>query len=102
MAGLILSGCASPSKVDWEAKVGSATYDEIVQELGPPERETKLSDDSRVADWLQKRGGSWFTSYRSYPDGFSSYGHALDYPDRLIRLTFDPQGVLKSWKTVYR
>lgn len=102
LSGLLFGGCRTDRNALWDAKVGSVDYDEVVREMGPPERETTLSDGSRVGDWFQKRGGSWFTTYQTYPDGFTTYGQALEFPDRLIRLTFGSDGVLQSWKTVYR
>ena len=102
LAGLTLAGCATNPNAAWDGRVGKASFDDVVRELGPPERESLLSDQSRVADWLQKRGGSWMTTYQTYPSGFTAYGQSVDFPDRLIRLTFDPGGILQSWKAVYR
>lgn len=102
LAGLFLGGCRADKNAHWDARVGMATYDEVVREFGPPDRETRLSDGSRVGDWFQRRGGSWFTSFQTYPDGFTTYGQTLEFPDRLIRLTFGADGVLNAWKTVYR
>jgi len=102
LAVLLVCGCRTDKNAIWDAKVGSASFDDVVRELGPPERETKLGDGSRVGDWFQKRGGSWFTTYQTYPGGLTTYGQSLEFPDRLIRFTFDAGGVLRSWKTVYR
>jgi hypothetical protein len=102
LAALLLGGCQTERNAHWDAKIGKASFDDVVREMGPPERETKLSDGSRVGDWFQKRGGSWFTTTQTYPGGLTTYGQALEFPDRLIRLTFDGTGVLQGWKTVYR
>ena len=102
LAGLAISGCATRQNAAWDARVGVATYDDIVRDMGPPERETSLSDRSRVGDWLQKRGGNWMSTYQTYPGGFTTFGQSIEFPDRLIRFTFDSEGVLRSWKAVYR
>lgn len=99
---LLLGGCRTNANAHWDTRVGKANYDDVVREYGPPERETTLSDGSRVGDWFQKRGGTWFSTYQTFPDGFTTYGQAVDFPDRLIRLTFGADGVLQSWKAVYR
>ena len=102
LCALFWAGCQRRTNAEWDTRVGKATYDEVVRDLGPPDRETRLSDGSRVGDWFQRRGGRWFTTYQSYPDGFTTYGQSLEFPDRLIRLTFDKDGMLEGWKTVYR
>lgn len=103
------SGCAS-NKIDWASRVGSYTYDDAVRELGPPDKAAKLSDGSTVADWLTARGMRTATTYGSfghYPYRYGWGGPAYTVvdppsPDRFMRLTFDPQGVLASWERVYR
>src|SRR6266536_4313500 len=55
LAGGLLAGCASTPKVDWNSGVGNFTYDQAVAEMGPPDKSTKLSDGSTVADWFIKQ-----------------------------------------------
>ena len=48
MTGVVLSlllagGCTTKPQVDWNARVGSFTYDQAVVELGPPDRVTELA-----------------------------------------------------------
>jgi len=51
---VLLAGCAT-SKIDWAGRVGNYTYDQAITELGPPDREAKLSDGTIVADWITRR-----------------------------------------------
>ena len=105
-AGL-LGGCAT-RKIDWSARVGTYTFDQAVVEIGPPEKQAKLTDDTLVAEWLTRRG------YRQVyaTGGFygSPYG-AMAYPppvvdtyspDYFLRLTFGPDGRLLTWKKLIR
>ena len=95
------AGCTTPPKVDWDARVGNFTFDQAVIELGPPEKSARLTDQSRVADWLVQRGTSNPT-YHSFPDGRVIRTDGARGPDRLLRLTFAPDGKLKEWKRVWR
>ena len=51
LAALVLAGCVT-QKIDWPARVGNYTYDQAIMELGPPDKSTKLTDGTVVADWL--------------------------------------------------
>ena len=103
----LLAGCASTPKVDWNARVGNFTYDQAVAELGPPDKSTKLSDGSTVADWItRKSSGVSFglgTGYSHYGGGMgTSTGVGVGVPvgsrdDHVLRLTFGPDGKLTQW-----
>ena len=102
MVGLLATGCASTPKVDWDSRVGSFTYDQAVVELGPPDRESKLTDGRKVAEWVVGRKGSGGLSI-----GFGSYSGPVGVgvsksvgpgpQDKVLRLSFDEQGKLQSW-----
>ena len=97
----LLAGCATTHKTDWDTRIGTATFDQVVVELGPPEKSATLADGSRVADWITLRGQRR-TSYHSMPDGrVVSFEGGRD-PDRLMRLTFGPDGKLKELKRIWR
>ena len=103
----LLAGCASTPKVDWNTRVGNFTYDQAVAELGPPDKSTKLSDGSTVADWItRKSSGVSFglgTGYSHYGGGVgTSTGVGVGVPvgstgDHVLRLTFGPDGKLAQW-----
>ena len=94
---VFLMACATGPKMDWESRAGNYTFDQAVLELGPPDKEAQITDGTRVAEWLTYRGrggGGWITYSRH---GWIS---SLDTPspDYYLRLTFDPNGKLQSWK----
>jgi hypothetical protein len=108
---VLLAGCATTPKIDWDSRIGNYTYDQAVLELGPPDRMALLSDSTRVAEWITARGYS-----HGYAMGFAPhfyhpyyYGPPPAYyyseppsPDRFIRLTFNPEGRLTEWRRVFR
>ncbi len=106
----LLAGCASMLKVDWNTRVGNFTFDQAVAELGPPDKSTKLSDGSTVADWITgKPSGPPFglglgsTGYRNYETGTAtrtSVGMAMPfegYSASVLRLKFGSDGKLVEW-----
>ncbi len=96
-----LSSCTTPPKIDWDARIGSFTYDQAVQQLGPPEKSATLTDKSRVADWLVARGRSE-PMFHSFPDGRVLTTEGTRGFDQLLRLTFDADGKLSAWKRLWR
>ena len=86
-------GCTT-TKIDWNSRIGSYSYDDAVSELGVPDRQATLTDGSIVAEWLTRRGGAWANSY-----GWGRYSrfHSYDIhemPDQFLRLTFGPDKLL--------
>lgn len=103
---LFTAGCAS-TRIDWDARVGRYTYDQAVVEMGPPDKTAKLSDNSTVAEWLTSRGMSVGTIYSSGPYSGAYYGRMQTYQtlpgaDSFVRLVFNPEGKLTSWKKFTR
>ena len=105
--GLLLAGCASP-KIDWNRRVGVYNYDQAVAELGPPDKQARLSDGSTVAEWLTRRGYSGGSVGFMYGYGYPYYYHPWYHyydppsPDYFIRLTFGPDAKLEAYKRVVR
>lgn len=103
------TGCAS-RRLDWQARVGTYSYDDAVREMGPPDKSAKLTDGSMVADWMTSRGMMSTAIYGTGWHPYSPYAWGgggplvVDQgtPDRFLRLTFDPQGKLASWKALYK
>lgn len=105
LLGIVLlasGGCASSEKkINWNARVGAFKYDEAVIEMGPPDKEARLSDGTIVARWLTHRG----YSFRTYHLLYGGWIHTTDDPpgpDQFLTLTFSPESVLKSWKTTFK
>ncbi|MCU0782544.1 MAG: hypothetical protein MUF81_00575 [Verrucomicrobia bacterium] len=103
--GLLLAGCSTTKKVDWNSRVDSYTYDQAVAEMGPPDKQAKLSDGATVAEWITHRSGG---GGMSIGIGGGSYGRHSGMgvgvsqsvgsggSDRVLRLVFGPDGKLTS------
>lgn len=89
---LLMLGCAT-TRVDWNSRIGQYSYDDAITELGVPDRQATLSDGSIVAEWLERRGGAYGTSYHSRFSRFETYD-VHEFPDRFLRLTFGPDKLL--------
>ncbi len=108
--GVWLTGCATTSRVDWNARVGVYTYDQAVIDLGPPDKMATLSDGTVVAEWMTSRGRYYGSSaaYGYYGAPYGRYGVSPGFvmapqyldqgPDKFLRLVFDSGKVLVSWK----
>jgi len=113
LAGGVLAlwvcGCAS-NKVNWESRVGRTTYDEIVLEMGPPDKSATLSDGSSICEWVTQRGRAFATASPTVyafrrPYSYGAFGPVVDVtetPDTVIRLTFGQDKHLSGWKKLYR
>ena len=106
----LVMGCAT-NKVDWGARVGSYTYDDAVIELGPPDKQEKLTNGITVAEWLTRRGrgvayvgGAGYYGYPGWPGYYGGYypAYVQPGPDYFLRLMFDPDGKLTAWKKLIR
>lgn len=106
---LLVAGCTT-TKVDWSSQVGILTFDQAVIQLGPPNKQAKLTDGTVVAEWETQRGYA-HTSYmggyygpRGYYGGYFGYYPAMPvttyHPTYFLRLTFGPDGKLAAWKRI--
>ena len=99
----VLTGCAT-KKIDWTRRIGAYTFDQAVTEFGPPDKQAKLTDGTRVAEWLTRRGYSQLYATGGYYGapyhgwGFPPTYIAASSPDYFLRLTFGPDGRLRAWK----
>lgn len=102
LAGIILlTGCATP-RTDWNTRVGNFTFDQAITELGPPDKQAKLSTGQTVAEWISRystgNNVTIGTGFYGYP-GSVGYVQSLGpntYESRL-RLTFTTNNVLTAW-----
>ncbi len=99
---VLLTGCAH--QIDWAPRVGHYSYDQAINELGPPDKSATTTDGKMVCDWLMVRG-----SANTYAIGTGFYGP--DYlgpiqfytpPDAWLRLTFGTNDLLEAWKQFYK
>lgn len=102
-----LVACHSQATLDWGNRVGSSTYDEVVLEMGPPDKVAELSDGSLVGDWFHGRAPTMIIGF-----GVGSYGRGgglgvgqgvtTGGAGRYHRLTFDAEGILTGYDDVIR
>jgi len=100
------AGCTT-NKTDWNARVGTYTYDQVVVEMGPPTKQAKLTDGTLVAEWETQRGyaqtsyvGGGYYGRSGYYGGYAPMPVTTMSPTYFLRLTFAPDGKLQSWKRV--
>lgn len=98
LVALLLVACAS-KKIDWGTRVDSYTYDQAVVELGPPDKAAKLSDGTTIAEWYERRSGPSIGLGTGV--GVGPVGVGIGVPIsgggvRVLRLTFNADGVLRS------
>jgi len=106
LTAAFIVGCQTTKPIDWNSRVGTYTFDQAVTELGPPDKETTLSDGKLVAQWVTHRyGGSSFsvgTGFYTGPVGVGvgqTTGSA--YPDKILTLTFGTNQVLAAYSKNY-
>src|SRR6185295_7245492 len=87
---LLATGCKTAPKVDWNSRVGNYTFDQAVEELGPPDRQAKTSDGKTVAEWISHHsGGGSFSVGTGFYGSHSAVGIGTTtgsgYRDRVLR-----------------
>lgn len=117
---VLLSGCQSTPKVDWDSRVGQWTYDDVVKDMGPADKRETLSNGTKVAEWLVQKGSTVprYEIIGSYDDftypNFPAYNRSLlrsryyqgyradvHFPDRSVRMIFKPDGTLEKVRFFY-
>lgn len=106
LTAVFVGACKTTPPVDWKARVGTYTFDQAVTELGPPDRQAKLSDGKTVAKWITRRnGGTSFGVGTGFYAGGAGVGVGQSvgpgFNDRILTLTFDTNRVLNAWSKNY-
>jgi hypothetical protein len=106
LAAILLAGCATMQTVDWNSRVGRYTYNQAVNELGPPDQQIPSSDGKVVAKWvIQRYSGPSYnvgTGYFGNHTGFAaSHNFGPAYKSRFLQLTFGTDGLLTAWSKNY-
>ncbi|HLX95655.1 MAG TPA: hypothetical protein VKU37_07915 [Verrucomicrobiae bacterium] len=103
LATLLFAGCVTET-FDWESRVGLYTHDQAIVDLGPPDKSAKLSDGTVVDEWLTQSSQVVVAPEPYFLPPGSYFGPATPsytetyVPAYFLRLTFGPDGRLKSWK----
>jgi hypothetical protein len=106
LAVAFLAGCAATPPVDWSTRIGNYTYFQAVAELGPPDRQARLSDGKLVCKWFnQTLTGTRFNGGMSHygNNGFGA-GQTIGsggYNTQTLQLTFDTNNSLTAWSKNY-
>ncbi|HEV2434793.1 MAG TPA: hypothetical protein VG077_02235 [Verrucomicrobiae bacterium] len=105
-AALVVAGCATTKPIDWSGRVGTYTFDQAVTEIGPPDKQAKLSDGRTVAEWITHReGGTSFSVGTGFVGGNTGFGVGqtvgTGYRDRVLTRTFGTNNVLAAWSKNY-
>jgi hypothetical protein len=97
---ILFAGCAT-HRVDWNARVGAYTFDQAVVELGPPDKQAKLSDGQTIAEWITRysngSSGVVGTGFYGRPGGVGIVQTSPSYYENKLRLTFGTNNVLSAW-----
>jgi hypothetical protein len=106
MAAWFITGCQTTKPTDWNSRVGIYTFDQAVTELGPPDKQAKLSDGKTVAEWITHReGGGSFSVGTGFYGGNNGVGVSqtvgTGYNDRVLTLTFGTNNVLGACSKNY-
>jgi len=101
LAGVILfAGCAT-HRIDWNSRIGNYTYDQAVTDLGPPDKQAKLTDGRLVAEWISRyyNGGTAIVGggYYGYPGPVGVIQTPPSYFESSLRLTFGTNHLLTAW-----
>jgi hypothetical protein len=101
---LFITGCKT-AQVNWDSRVGVYTFEQAVADMGPPDKQARLSDGKNVAQWITLHGSNGFFGGGTYAN--NNYGMAAgqniaqSYKDHVLELTFGTDGKLVSWAKNY-
>ena len=101
LAALLVAGCAT-QRINWNARIGTYTFDQAVIDFGPPDKQAKLSDGRVVAEWISHYSsggavvfGAGLYNYRGGGGFVQTTGP--EYYESKLRLTFTTNDVLSAW-----
>jgi hypothetical protein len=98
-AAILLAGCMT-HRIAWNARVGAYTFDQAIVELGPPDKQARLSDGRNVAEWITRysSGGNVIIGTGFYPAGVGIVqSTGPEYYESKLLLTFSTNNVLAAW-----
>ena len=103
LAMALISGCATAPPVDWNSRVGHYTYRQAIDELGPPNREARLSSGATEVKWFIPTVGTIGMPNNNMNNGFGVGPNTNpgSFSNRYVQLTFDSNGVLTNWSKNY-
>ena len=103
---ILLLGCSTTPKVNWDSRIGTYTYEDALAELGPPSKVSNLEGGVKSAEWIKSRGPE--SGVDTMPAVYTradivqpdeTYGY--EAPNKVLRLMFTPDDKLISWQRNY-
>jgi hypothetical protein len=102
LAVAFVTGCATTPPVDWNSRTGHYTYAQAINELGPPNRQSRLINGATELKWFLQPSGSTGMANNGMNNGFGvGQNISVGFSDRYLQLTFDTNGVLTAWSKKY-
>ncbi|MDR3460264.1 MAG: hypothetical protein P4N60_22780 [Verrucomicrobiae bacterium] len=101
LIAIVVVGCTT-ARVDWNARIGHYTFDQAVTELGPPDKQARLTDGQRVAEWVTRHYANSSVAIGTgfgYGPGGGGYVQSVgpNTYETSLRLTFNTNNVLEKW-----
>jgi hypothetical protein len=100
LLALILAGCVT-HRINWAGRIGNYTYDQAIEEFGPPDKQAKLTDGRLVAEWISRYYNNSTVivgaGLYGYPGGGGIIQTTPNYYESKLRLTFGTNHVLSAW-----
>jgi len=105
VGSFLVGGCATPTGVDWDQRVGVYTMDQAIAELGDPYKSWPLEDGTQVVEWISETAVPETAGYagrvnnptRGPESALSGSRSVTQY--RLLTLTFAKDGRLLYWNS---
>jgi hypothetical protein len=106
LVAAFLIGCKSTPPIDWDSRIGTYTYDQAVTDLGPPDKQAKLTDGKTVAEWITHRsGGTGLSIGTGFFSGGGGIGTGVGVSqsvgsgssNKVLKLTFGTDNKLVAW-----
>jgi hypothetical protein len=101
LVAVVFAGCVTP-RINWDARIGTYTYDQAVLDFGPPDKQARLTDGRRVAEWISRYSNGSSTIITSGGWGYPGGGGYIQtigpqYYESKLRLTFTTNNILSEW-----
>ena len=102
LAIAFVTGCATIPPVDWNSRVGHYSYAQAINELGPPNRQVRLSSGAIEFKWFVQPNGVNSLPNNGLNNGFGAGPNLTPaFNNQYLQLTFDANGVLANWSKKY-
>jgi hypothetical protein len=95
-----ITGCVT-HRINWAGRIGNYSFDQAIVDMGPPDKQAKLSDGRVVAEWITRYHGGGTVmlggGFYSRPGGLGFVETTPSDYESKLRLTFSTNNVLAGW-----